>query len=870
MDTHPYFRRSRPVRQNPLLFEFNRIDLTFAHLASYPDTMPGATPPDLRGPANALLDSRAAAAVSATVGDPASVKVQPRFGMTFDPEALLELKVYASVAPTVFIVAAKSLAAMAYADYFPDAPLADSIRAKVSEAFIEAGPGWCGTFGPDVSAQGTGYYEGNYEFSEMFILPIVYSFYDELTASAREHAISLLLAQGRIHRANLDDTFTSQGPPNDWSRAGYVALGVKVHDIPETENHVLMIAAARYLTNQLLYQRDHDTSHDNRRNGDPTDPRPTSMDQLLGLLRNYLRDDFAEYNAKNYQEETRHALLNLCSYAYDAEVRLAAQMVLDYISAHVAVSSVDSRRMVPFRRRNEPINVRSIDHEWWAMDVSLLDAHGADPMPAQFAFLAGNTRAYESPNFRVWPEDTGPARPWSWAITPNFCSELTIAAIATYRLPPSIHDLFVNDLHRRFFQRLHRHVLEEPGQQRNCDNMEIYSGSPSYLITAGGQPADYVIPGVLGFGDQPQNLGVAVPTNFMPTGRSSGNDGSFRILAQTIRFDSPPTTATEIASNLGRSRAFSLRELFLNTNNTRDLIQLSALTATPYLQRLDQPGVSENYGVAPDFACGYYFHFPAWTGIAHNDDGWFYIDRKSRGGEPAGFYLAIKKFGSLAIFEAFDTWTHPLVTFEQFTQHVKDDNANLQLVSNQPAVYTTYFGNKIQFLIWGDDWNNPARDNFRMGGVILNIDYGPAAPSDTLSDAGNYTDDTQFLNGTVLNSRGDAVTEIRNSFLNTTIRLDWSDPSHLIRTAEDGTVEHAGKNAAGQPFEVWVDFNWNGEQVGDFYRPFNSLETAINAVADEGAIRIAPGTSAARPAGLRRGKRFKMRAPIGGVSLGGP
>jgi hypothetical protein len=63
----------------------------------------------------------------------------------------------------------------------------------------------------------------------------------------------------------------------------------------------------------------------------------------MGLLRNYLRDDFAEYNAKPYQTETGRALLNLCSYAYDAEVRLGARMVLDYISAHIAVSSNDLR-----------------------------------------------------------------------------------------------------------------------------------------------------------------------------------------------------------------------------------------------------------------------------------------------------------------------------------------------------------------------------------------------------------------------------------------------------------------------------------------------------------------------------------------------
>jgi hypothetical protein len=378
--------------------------------------------------------------------------------MSFDPDALLELKVYPQVAPTVFILTPKCLAAMAHADYFPDAPNAKPLRSNVSEAIMLAGPGWCGTFGPDVSDQAKSHMDANYDFAQMFILPLVYNFYDELTPEARERLITLLLGQGRIHRASLDDTLTSGGAPNDWSRAGYVSLGVKLADIPETENHVLMIATARYLTNQLLYQRDHDPSHNNRGNGDPGDSRPNCMDQVLGLLRNYLRDDFAEYNAKNYQEETRHALLNLCSYAYDAEVRLGARMVLDYISAHIAISSNDLRRMVPFRRRNEGVNVVRIPGTNF-MDVSLLDAHGADPMPAQFALLAGNTRAYQRPNTRVWPGDTTAARPWSWAITPNFGSELTLGALSAYRLPPSIHDLFVNDLHRRFFQRLHRSPL---------------------------------------------------------------------------------------------------------------------------------------------------------------------------------------------------------------------------------------------------------------------------------------------------------------------------------------------------------------------------------------------------------------------------
>src|SRR5262249_43737803 len=152
-------------------------------------------------------------------------------------------------------------------------------------------------------------------------------------------------------------------------------------------------------------QRDHNETHDNRRNG--SDERPHCRDVLLGLLRNYLRDDFSEYNAKNYQEETRWALLNLCSYAYEHEVRLAARMVLDYISAHIAVSSSDLRRMVPFRRLDQGVNVTQLPIpsdlprlQGGFMDVALLDGpRGADPMAPYFAMQAGNVRGYETANW---------------------------------------------------------------------------------------------------------------------------------------------------------------------------------------------------------------------------------------------------------------------------------------------------------------------------------------------------------------------------------------------------------------------------------------------------------------------------------------
>jgi hypothetical protein len=101
--------------------------------------------------------------------------------------------------------------------------------------------------------------------------------------------------------------------------------------------------------------------------------------------------------------------------------------------------------------------------------------HGHIPAP-HFVQLAGNTRAYRLAH--------PPMRPYPWTLSRNFGVYNMHEAVCDYRLPPLVHDLFVNDLHRRFFQRLHRRSLRDPAcpsYQHNCDNKEIYSGSPSYL-----------------------------------------------------------------------------------------------------------------------------------------------------------------------------------------------------------------------------------------------------------------------------------------------------------------------------------------------------------------------------------------------------
>jgi hypothetical protein len=355
--------------------------------------------------------------------------------------------------------------------------------------------------------------------------------------------------------------------------------------------------------------------------------------------------------------------------------------------------------------------------------------------------------------------------------------------------------------------------------------MEIYASSPSYLIMAGGSSATYAIdPSIIeGSGiilspsKYKQELGVAVTTSFMPTTRA-GVD---------------PQT------------------------NARDLIQFSGFSDDPVPSPDAGKGVA-NYGVAPDFACGHRIYLPAWTGVSVGTSGFTFVncgssvDGKADG---PGFYLAVyqQPDNGFALLEAFDTWLHPDVTFAQFQADVLGRNHGLILSSNVPVHYVTWNRNDIEFVIW----TNGERVGAKWGAGVLGMTYGGVDPQDALGDAGNVS--APFLAGTILRSPAEAVVEIHNPFLGTTIRLDMSDKWHPRRTAEDGSVEWAGSDE-----EVWLDFQW---PEGDVCHPFNRLSAATAAVATFGTIRIIPSLSHERaPIGI--GKRFKLVAPIAGFTLG--
>ena len=832
--TQPIYRRKRPGPWHVIskLSDGKFVNLKNVHLPLYDNA-------DQRPQAVRLFDARTAEFVRACTGMVPRLRVYPgndpeitvqEDDKRLEPDIeLLEQKVYANT--KFFVPKDKCLAALAFTDCFPYLRIADRLAPMVSEAILASRPGWCGSFGPKVKA-GLIFTEtmpfllgmvgeGNYDMSQMHLIAMAYRYFDKLTGDAREFLIGTLLAQGNIDRINEEHIVTSGGIPDDWSRAGYVyippVLPFELFSgktrIGETENHILMIHTARYLSNQLLFQRDPDPNHDNRRNGTEDDPT-SCTDLMLRLLRNFLRDDFSEYNAKSYQHETRTALLNLCSYAYDHEVRLAARMVLDYVSAHVAVSSNDLRRMVPFRRRNEPKNAQ-LQTSGRSMTSGCSNGRrGATRSPSTSPSRPATARVRERDAAPRNPGDRRRDQVAPQAVERAGCRQRRDVRGAQ-RLPHPAADprpvrqrqaspLLPAAASHREARRRKRPQLRQHGDLRRLAQLPDHGGRRAgRLGHRPGRPAD------LRSGER----------------QEAGGRGRHDL----VHADGP-------------ERRPGLAELRTH------LIQFSNFA---------QEGAVENYGVAPDFVCGHMVHIPIWVDPVAPHRLFSFVDRGSTGDRP-GFYLALVRDGEFTAMEAYDTWLHPGLKFGDFCHGAYERNKALRLNNGEQAVYTTTHGHRIHFTIWADaNDGDPDEDSF--GARIDRIEYGDVDLEDRIGDASQVSG---FLNGTILNSTEEALIDIFNPALGQRMTLDMRDHWHPRRTSETGVVE-----VAGEGHEVWVNFGWHGPFEGDFYRPFNSIAAAVEAAAPGGVIKLMPGWTTERPF-LSHAKRLTMVAPIGGVRFG--
>jgi hypothetical protein len=460
------------------------------------------------------------------------------------------------------------------------------------------------------------------------------------------------------------------------------------------------------------------------------------------------------------------AVLNLATYAYDDRVRLAAQMVLDYISAKVAVSSNNLQRSPPYRRRNEAPFFGPLAHNG---DRSFSDTPLTnDPQTGFYSMLAGNTTL------------------WRGHAPGRVAYEMVNAGLRDYRVPTTILDLFVTPSHRRFYQRFHHSAPTVLGDTSQFAD-ELYAGSPDYLISAGGHPTYFssIVNLTVGGGDflgDETDRGVAQPTIVLPTSFVG------------------PSTSLSGFSQFGQ----------YGTDIT----------------------VTNNMGVAPDFACGAVAFVPE---IIVDGSPWYFLDstftgcymairafNARSGGVPTAF-TPLQAFMDAGFMEIYDTSLHPGVKFDTFKNGVLARNGSTAFQFPGENTYVTTAGQRIQFRI------APG-----VGDILSTSD---------VSDSPEVWKG-KFASGTIINSeQGSGIIDITNPALGKGIRLDMSDANFFAprRTSESGQVE-----VSGVPNEVWVDFKYSGSgptQNGDFGDPFKTLKAAQDHVAVGGKIKIVPGST---------------------------
>jgi hypothetical protein len=500
-----------------------------------------------------------------------------------------------------------------------------------------------------------------------------------------------------------------------------LALASERVTVPETENHRNMIYVSQYLANQLLFDQTGQTQYDNSRNGYRT--------TLINRMKDFVRNDFVEYNAHNYEDFDMFAILSLYSNAEDPAVKAAAKEVLDYLSAKVAVSSNDLRRSTPFRRRNEDIH--NCDE--------LILQNCSDPQTAFYMALTGQTGILGKGDPKKGPADPNnidmgtnpnPAPAPDIFLPKNtvpgtYATEFLWVAATDYKIDPVILDLFKTPAHRSFYQFFHyARPLDLDGF--NDANDELYFGSPSYLISAGGHPTHFSY-----------TADIPFPINFFP-----------KSLSPLETVGSHPGSKTD----LGFVPATVLMPT-LDRHNRGDLIRF-----------WDPQG--ENMCVAPNFACGLIppgqtSAIPGSYVIAKQEPAkppatgvWKFIDQHSPTAGAPGYYVAVYEQDGFGFFEVYDTSTDPLkvVDITDFENRVHKNNDGRTFSKADPNTYTTLDNSILQF----------------------------TADAHIVTINGNQPYDPSRTNGTIINNDGHGTVTISNPALGKKLTLDATIPPTAI------------------------------------------------------------------------------------------
>lgn len=309
---------------------------------------------------------------------------------------------------------------------------------------------------------------GDYDFTLNTLVRMAYLDYQArltlLTPAARDKMYHVLLSEkGNEHHDKI-------------SVGGCIT-------VTDTENHIMQIEASRYLTNQLLFA-------EAKRLGQPADAYDNSKngfnEWMLNHLNNFLKNDFTEFNSRPYEGYAWMSINNLFDYAENPQVKLMAQMTLDYLSAKFAIGSNGMRRMQPYRRLKELLNTNRLVQ--------------GDLATQRNFYLGGNYSylGFESSNGQpgLYPEEE---------------IQSMMPAMGQYHIPDLILDTQI-DKQTEYFQKI-RH-----------SDVEIYYSSPSFLLTSGGRYRNLPDFGTGG------NDAWAVATTIIPTHGEAEMKNLFYIL----------------------------------------------------------------------------------------------------------------------------------------------------------------------------------------------------------------------------------------------------------------------------------------------------------------------------------------------------
>lgn len=262
--------------------------------------------------------------------------------------------------------------------------------------------------------------KGDYDFSQFIFVHLVWYFKDRpdiLFPETAAHIMKyLVIDNGSKAKTKAPNT-----------------LGL----IRETENHILMKEASRYLKNQWLFEQTQEEQYNNTTNG--------MSNFLLKHLGGIKKTGFFEFNANPYISYTFEALNVLNNHARDEEIRVLCKKIMDAENWQYALGSYQLRKYGPFRRRMSRESVTSLfgDRHGVLIRVELAKA-----------------------NREELSEKSLPC-----------CNDKSlIPATSDYILPSKIKT-YIEEKPTAYYAKIGHGLKSSP---------EIYQGAPTYLLSAGG------------------------------------------------------------------------------------------------------------------------------------------------------------------------------------------------------------------------------------------------------------------------------------------------------------------------------------------------------------------------------------------------